>query len=183
MIWSNNGFFKILKSWKWKWPPKNTYFGGSFSFPWFQDFKKCVCGDLYKHLLLQIWRRHRKYWTMRLGSSTVSCHHGDEGKIVALIPRGYYSKWFILHSSNTAFKILKSWKRKTPLKNAFYSLFVIIRFVALPYFNLSETNCLLHCVNMSFFVGVFHFHDFKILKIVFVFVFCLYTYICLSFYQ
>ena len=101
-------FLKILKSWKWNYPPKNTNFGGSFSFPWFQDFKNCAWDELYKHSLLQIWHRHRKYWTMSLGQSSAKCFYGDARKIAAIIPRGQDRKCFIFHSLNTVFKILKS---------------------------------------------------------------------------
>ncbi len=103
---------------------------------------------------------------MRLRSSTVSCHHGDKGKIVALISRGYYSKWFIIHSSNTAFKILKSWKRKRHIKTPFLKRLLTFLFFLVILLFVTHEHSILCCVNITVFEGTFHSHDFKILKTV-----------------
>ena len=55
-------------------------------------------------------------WSLKMGSSTITCYLGDGKRMAKSIDRGNYGMSFFFHHTNIVFKILKSWELKTPLK-------------------------------------------------------------------
>ena len=70
-----------------------------------------------------------KEWTLKMGSSSVTCYNGDAKKMAKVIDRGNYGMSFFFHHTNIVFKILKSWELKHPYKNNFICYLSVIDFL------------------------------------------------------